>query len=153
MNPPFSESSKATKCYHPFPSLSNPSVTKSDQFFLPNVSWNSSVSISTATALVYIFLLSLCYDYSTFFIWFPCLWYSSLQSIIYTDARYFSFSLFLSLFTYFERDREREREERKEESQREREREREKDRIPSKLHAASREPNMGLKLTNCEIMT
>ena len=31
--------------------------------------------------------------------------------------------------------------------------EREGDRIPSRLHAVSAEPNMGLKPTNCEIMT
>ena len=41
---------------------------------------------------------------------------------------------FQSLFIYFERHRER-------------------DRILSRLHATSAEPNLGLKLTNCEIMT
>ena len=32
-------------------------------------------------------------------------------------------------------------------------RERGRERIPSRLHAVSTEPSMGLKLTNCEIMT
>ena len=32
-------------------------------------------------------------------------------------------------------------------------REREKERIPSRLQAVSAEPDAGLKLTNCEIMT
>ena len=36
---------------------------------------------------------------------------------------------------------------------RERERERERQRIPSRLRAVSTEPNMGLELTNGEIMT
>ena len=31
--------------------------------------------------------------------------------------------------------------------------ERERDRIPSRLHAASTEPDMGLNNMNCEIMT
>ena len=35
----------------------------------------------------------------------------------------------------------------------ERERERERERTPSRLHVVSAEPNMGLKLTNCEVMT
>ena len=35
----------------------------------------------------------------------------------------------------------------------ERQRERGKERIPSRLHAASTEPNAGLELMNCEIMT
>ena len=35
----------------------------------------------------------------------------------------------------------------------ERQRERERERIPSRLHAASAEPDPGLKLTNCEMMT
>ena len=56
------------------------------------------------------------------------------------------------MFIYFERERERERV---------RERDREKEwgwergrlRIPSRLGAVSAEPNVGLKLTNCEIMT
>ena len=37
--------------------------------------------------------------------------------------------------------------------QRERERERERERIPTRLHTVSIKPNMGLKPTNCEIMT
>ena len=39
------------------------------------------------------------------------------------------------------------------EGQREKERERERERIPSRLHAISAEPDAGLRLTNCEIMT
>ena len=35
----------------------------------------------------------------------------------------------------------------------ERERERKRERIPSRLHAVSAEPNTGLELTNWEIMT
>ena len=35
----------------------------------------------------------------------------------------------------------------------ERERERERERVPSRLHAVSTEPDTGLELTNCEIMT
>ena len=35
----------------------------------------------------------------------------------------------------------------------ERERERERERNPSKVHSVSTEPDAGLKLTNCEIMT
>ena len=34
-----------------------------------------------------------------------------------------------------------------------RERERERERIPSRLHVTSAEPEAGLELTNCEIMT
>ena len=34
-----------------------------------------------------------------------------------------------------------------------RERERERERIPNSLHTVSREPNVGLNLTNYEIMT
>ena len=32
-------------------------------------------------------------------------------------------------------------------------RERGRERIPNRLHTASTEPNLGLKATNCEIMT
>ena len=39
------------------------------------------------------------------------------------------------------------------EGQRERGREREGERIPSRLHSSSTEPNVGLEPTNCEIMT
>ena len=39
------------------------------------------------------------------------------------------------------------------EGQRGREREREKERIPSRLHTVSTEPDVGLKLTNHEITT
>ena len=35
----------------------------------------------------------------------------------------------------------------------EREREREREGIPSRLHTVSTEPNIGLALRNCEIMT
>ena len=45
-----------------------------------------------------------------------------------------------------EKERERERD-------RETERQREREKIPSRLHATSAEPNVGLKLTNCQIMT
>ena len=55
---------------------------------------------------------------------------------------------FLSLFIYWERERERERE-----SASRRGAERRRDRIPSRLHTVSTEPNVGLELTNCEIMT
>ena len=55
---------------------------------------------------------------------------------------------FLSLFIL--RDRERERDHTPAgEGQREREREK----IPSRLRAVSTEPDAGLKLTKCEIMT
>ena len=58
-------------------------------------------------------------------------------------------TLFFLMFVYFlrEREREREREEREEKGQIEEER------IPSRLRAVSTEPDMGLKLTNCEVMT
>ena len=39
------------------------------------------------------------------------------------------------------------------EVQRERERERERERLPSRLHTASTEPDMGLQLINHEVMT
>ena len=35
----------------------------------------------------------------------------------------------------------------------EEQRERERDRIPSRLHAVSEEPDLGLELMNCKIMT
>ena len=54
-------------------------------------------------------------------------------------------SIFLSLFTYFEREREH----KSGEGQRERGRER----IPSRLHTTSTEPDVGLEPTNHEIMT
>ena len=54
---------------------------------------------------------------------------------------------FLSLF-FILREQERERE-RAEEGQTERGRER----IPSRFHVASAEPDVGLELMNCEIMT
>ena len=53
--------------------------------------------------------------------------------------------IFLSLFIYFQRDRERERERESRGGARER--------IPSRLHAISAEPDAGLNLTNHEIMT
>ena len=46
------------------------------------------------------------------------------------------------MFTYFETEREWGRG-----------RERRRERIPSKLHAVGTEPDAGLNLTNCEIMT
>ena len=48
----------------------------------------------------------------------------------------------------FEKERER-----WEKGGAERERERGRERIPSKIHTVSAEPNLGLKPTNCEIMT
>ena len=48
------------------------------------------------------------------------------------------------LFTLKERKRAR---------QKGAEREREKERIPSRLHTTSTEPDVGLKLTDCEIVT
>ena len=39
------------------------------------------------------------------------------------------------------------------ERERDRERERERERIPSRLYTVSVDPNVGLKLTNYEIMT
>ena len=55
---------------------------------------------------------------------------------------------FLSLFIYFERERQRQRE-RVGEGQREKERER----IPSRFFTVSTEPDAGLELKNCEVMT
>ena len=51
------------------------------------------------------------------------------------------------MFIHFEKDRETEREN---EQGRVRER---GERIPSRLHTVSTEPNAGLDLKNCEIMT
>ena len=51
---------------------------------------------------------------------------------------------FLSLLIYFERERK---------SRGGAERKGERERIPRRLYAVSAEPNMGLNLTNCEIMT
>ena len=48
------------------------------------------------------------------------------------------FSFFFLLFIYFERGRGRERR---------------RERIPSRLHAVNTQPNTGLSLINCEIMT
>ena len=60
---------------------------------------------------------------------------------------HFRFLLFFKcLFILRERERERER-------KWARSRERGRERIPSRLWAVSAEPNMGLHLTNCEIMT
>ena len=47
-------------------------------------------------------------------------------------------------FIYFERESQREWE---------RDRDRRRETIPSRLHAVSTEPNAGLELTNCEIVT
>ena len=58
------------------------------------------------------------------------------------------FLLLLSLFILRERGRES-----TSRGGAERERERERERIPSRLHAISAEPNVGLKLMNREIMT
>ena len=55
------------------------------------------------------------------------------------------------MFTYLFRERGTERQ--TGEGQREREREREREKIPSRLHAASAEPNAGLDLPNCAITT
>ena len=55
-------------------------------------------------------------------------------------------------FIYFERERERQHEH-KWRRGRERERERERERIPSRLQIVSTEPDLGLKLTDHEIMT
>ena len=80
----------------------------------------------------------------------PDLWRSVFPCEI---TAYFSFFYFLPFFflnVYLlilrEREREREREQR-------RGRERGKERIPSRLCTVSAEPNMGLDLTNCKIMT
>ena len=50
------------------------------------------------------------------------------------------------IYLFWERERERERENRGGAG-------REGERIPSRLHTVSTEPNVGLELTNCEIMT
>ena len=57
-----------------------------------------------------------------------------------------SYRFFLGLFIYFEREKERELEQG-------RGRERGRQRIPSRLHMVSAEPNVGLKPMNSEIMT
>ena len=49
------------------------------------------------------------------------------------------------MFIYFERDREKQRMNGG--------RGRERERIPSRVHAVCTEPDAGLELTNCEIMT
>ena len=54
-------------------------------------------------------------------------------------------------FVYSERKRERERE-RSHEHEEGSGRERGRERTPSRLHAVSAEPDVGLELTNCEIM-
>ena len=51
-------------------------------------------------------------------------------------------TIFLIFFTYFERERERERDA-----------ERGRERIPSRLCTVSTQPEGGLELTDCEIMT
>ena len=51
------------------------------------------------------------------------------------------------LFVYFERERERAG------KKQERERERGRERTTNRLHAVSTEPDLGLELMNCEIMT
>ena len=61
---------------------------------------------------------------------------------------FFIKKIFLSLFVFnFLRERE------KEQAREGREREREGDRIPRRLRAARAEPDEGLELLNCEIMT
>ena len=57
-------------------------------------------------------------------------------------------SFFFFKFTYLFILRERERE-----SKQGRDREKGRERIPSRFHAVSTEPNSGFPLTNCEIMT
>ena len=59
--------------------------------------------------------------------------------------------LFKKMFIYFQREREREREE--EEREQPKGRETGGERIPSRLHTDSTEPNVGLDLTNLEIKT
>ena len=56
---------------------------------------------------------------------------------------------FFFKFVYFERERDRQRERVGEEQ---REREREGERIPSRLHTVSTQPDVGLYLMNHEIM-
>ena len=58
--------------------------------------------------------------------------------------------IFLSLFILRERERESERGSMSEQGSG---RERRRERIPSRLHTASTEPDTGLELPNCEIMT
>ena len=53
---------------------------------------------------------------------------------------------FFFFFKFIFREREREHEQR-------RGREKGRKEIPRRLHAVSAEPNVGLELTNCEIMT
>ena len=67
----------------------------------------------------------------------------------FSQVRPFSFFLFFFflMFIYFVIGRERES------KLRNRERERERERIPSRTHAVSTEPDMGLELTNSEIVT
>ena len=60
-------------------------------------------------------------------------------------------ALFFLIFKSL-REKERERE-RESELELARNRERKRERIPSRLHAVSAEPNSGLDITNCEIMT
>ena len=55
----------------------------------------------------------------------------------------FVFVFFLSLFIYFDRERE---------STSRGEKEGERERILSRLHTVSAEPDAGLELTNCEIV-
>ena len=63
-----------------------------------------------------------------------------------TISLWFHLFFFFNLFILRERERERESTSRGGA-------ERRTDRIPSRLHTISAEPNMGLELMNCEIMT
>ena len=68
-----------------------------------------------------------------------------------TCRKLFGFGYFFKcLFIYFERERERGRERT---SKGGAEREKEKERILSRLHTVNAEPEVGLELTNHEIMT
>ena len=65
---------------------------------------------------------------------------------------FYLFNIFFNVLFIFERA-SRGGAEGERETQRERERERERERIPNRLCAVSTEPDMGLALMNCEIVT
>ena len=58
----------------------------------------------------------------------------------------FKKNLFLGLFIYFEREKERASMSRGRETEK-------RERIPSRFHTVSAEPDMGLNTTNCAIIT
>ena len=65
----------------------------------------------------------------------------------YMELHYFlSLHFFFKFYSFILREREKERE-------REHKKETGRDRIPSRFRAVSAEPDMGLDLTNCQIMT